>query len=126
MSEVELNYKFLDFLTRSINDEVSTYFAKERHPDLNKSIKANFYALDEVGIPIRMKESDKETLFGWKRVGGKFYHHLTDMYLIEKGADAETIRKDTIARLRIQYQSKLMQKNDTMKKILTRLYPDLI
>ena len=121
---INMNYRFLDFLTKKINDELTEYFSKQRFPDLNKSIRTNFYALDAVGLPIRMKESDKHTLYGWKRYKGKFYHHLVDLDSVNV-LSPEVIRKDTAAKIRARYQSSFLQSNNLMRKYIHSLYSDL-
>ena len=119
-SGVILNYRFLNFLTKKVNDELVEYFSKERFPELNKSIRSNYYALDAVGIPIRMKECDKKTLYGWKKVNGKLYHHLVDLDALDVN-DVEVVRKDTASKIRTQYQSHFLQ-NNLMKRYLCTLY----
>ena len=119
-----MNYKFLDFLTKKVNDELVEYFSKQKFPELNKSIRTNFYALDSVGIPIRVKEADKHSIYGWKRYKGKFYHHLVDVESIGVLSN-DVIRRDTALKIRSVYQSSFMKNNNLMRKYLQSIYSDM-
>lgn len=118
-----LNYRFIQFMEQPLNLIVQEYFSKQRYPDLNKSISNNFYALDAIGIPIRKLEEDKASIFGWKRIGDSFYHHLVNEELIGV-INNEDLRNKTISDIRLQYKTAFL-KTTPMKRMLMSLYPEL-
>ena len=118
-----LNYRFIQFMEQPLNMIVQEYFSKQRFPELNKSISTNFYALDAIGIPIRKLEEETTGIFGWKRIGDLFYHHLVKEDLIGV-INTEDLRIQTIAEIRIRYKTAFL-KTTPMKRMLMSLYPEL-
>ena len=121
--DIDLNYRFVQFMEQPLNLIVQNYFSKQRWPQLNKSISTNFYALDAIGIPIRRNEEGKTTIFGWKRVNDSFYHHMVNEQLIG-AVNANDLRINTIANIRLQFRNAFI-KTTPMKRLLTMLYPEL-
>ena len=119
----ELNYRFVQFMEQPLNLIVQNYFSKQRWPQLNKSISTNFYALDAIGIPIRRNEEGKTSIFGWKRIGDCFYHHMVNEQLINN-INADDLRVKTIADIRLQFKTAFI-KTTPMKRLLMLLYPEL-
>lgn len=79
-----INQRMLTFMTKQeVTTVIVDRFDRDRFPELNKTIRTNFYSIDEQGFPIRRDYGDKKHIFGWKRRGNRFYHWATDDAMID-------------------------------------------
>lgn len=119
-----MNYKFLEFMNLKYNSYIEDYFKKDSLPELNKKISTNFYALDALNIPIRFKEENKKTAFGWKKINKKFYHYLTDENLIDAIPDEE-LMKLTVLKI-IKTHKSQFSKTTPLSRIFKIKFPNLL
>ena len=98
------------------NTIVEDYFSKDKYPEMNKSLSSNFFALDELGIPIRQDAEGKKTVFGWYRIDNKFYHHTVDHKLLEQLSYAE-VKEIALNNLRRKHKSAFSPRSQ-MKRYL--------
>lgn len=117
-SKLKLNEKFLEFMNTKLNRVVEDYFEPDRYPKLNVRIKNNYFALDAVGIPIRLKERDRKSALGWYRHGDLFLHHAVDPALLEI-MPKEDVMIVTLRKLKVNKASE-----SDMTKALKKEYGD--
>ena len=116
-----VNHKFHQFMSQSFNDIVQRYFDKNKYPQLNSNISSsNYYTLDKIGIPIRMNDEGRRSIFGWIRNGNDFFHYLVDQTLVDQIPNDELLEK-TLALINTRHNSQF-QKSSPMKKFLRLIY----
>lgn len=118
-----INHKFHQFMSQEFNDVVQKYFDKSKYPLLNSNISStNYYSVDKIGIPIRMNDEGRKSIFGWIRSGDDFYHYLVDQSLVGQLSDKDLMEK-TLSAINTKHNSQF-QKSSPMKKFLRILYGD--
>lgn len=109
------NYKFEEFMNAEYNTMIDDYFSKDRFPEINKS-SAYRFAFDELGIPIRNDCEDKKSVFGWYRIGDKFYHYTVNYQLLDKLPKSE-VRELALAEIKRKHKSAFSPRSQ-MKRFL--------
>lgn len=110
------NYKFEEFMDVEFNTIVEDYFSKYKYPEMNGSLSSNFFALDELGIPIRQDAEGKKTVFGWYRIDDKFYHHAVEYTLLEK-LTKEEVKEIALRNIKRKHKTAFSPRSQ-MKKYL--------
>lgn len=121
-----INQAFLRFMKQEFNTIIEDYFSPERFPVINKQIKKNYYALDAIGLPIRLKDRGRKTMFGWKREGDLFLHYsVNPSDLDDPAMTPDRLRELTITKLRASNPSLFTKPDSAFRKMLRKQYGDL-
>ena len=119
----KVNQAFLSFMKQEFNTVIEDYFSPETFPELNKQIKKNYYALDAIGLPIRLKDRGRKTMFGWRREGDLFLHYTVNLSDLDDPAmNPERLRDIMITRLRASNPSLFTKPDSAFRKTLRKQY----
>ena len=120
----KMNYRFQAFMKNELNTVHRDWFRKEKFPKLNERIKANWYALDAIGIPIRQREEGTSSVFSWKRIGNQLYNSAVNKDLIGH-VPTTALREQTIQALKVKHGSDFSVTKGVMRRLLLTVYPDM-
>ena len=107
----------LEFMNpKNVSTMIVDRFSKVRYPKLNASFRTNFFAIDELGLPIRRELEGHDNKFGWKKVNEKFYHFRVNELLIGQVNDDE-LRRITLDSIRHKWPKEFMDGSQFLKQL---------